>query len=114
MQVIAQHGWVKTEGLPFKYKDHAWFASFAPKENPQMVVVVFVEHGGTAASMPRRWRSCCTKRVSASRSTTRNLDLSDPDTLEAIKEGQAADARPGEEGARRARRLEPGPRPLRS
>ena len=46
VQVIAQHGWVKTEGLPFRSKDHAWFASFAPKDNPQMVVVVFVEHGG--------------------------------------------------------------------
>src|SRR6185503_18469332 len=29
VQVIAQHGWVRTEGLPFKHKDHAWFASFA-------------------------------------------------------------------------------------
>jgi penicillin-binding protein 2 len=46
VQVIAQHGWVKTEGLPFRSKDHAWFASFAPRDNPQLVVVVFVEHGG--------------------------------------------------------------------
>lgn len=46
VQVIAQHGWVKTEGLPFRSKDHAWFASFAPRDTPEMVVVVFVEHGG--------------------------------------------------------------------
>jgi penicillin-binding protein 2 len=26
--------------------DHAWFAGFAPLEDPQVVVVVFVEHGG--------------------------------------------------------------------
>jgi penicillin-binding protein 2 len=26
--------------------DHAWFAGFAPLEEPQVVVVVFVEHGG--------------------------------------------------------------------
>ncbi|MGZ7030994.1 MAG: penicillin-binding protein 2, partial [Thermoanaerobaculia bacterium] len=46
VQVIAQHGWVKAEGLAFRERDHAWFASFAPRDNPQMVVVVFVEHGG--------------------------------------------------------------------
>ncbi|MGZ4809780.1 MAG: penicillin-binding protein 2, partial [Thermoanaerobaculia bacterium] len=46
VQVIAQHGWVKAAGLPFRERDHAWFASFAPRDNPQMVVVVFVEHGG--------------------------------------------------------------------
>ncbi|HYM62203.1 MAG TPA: penicillin-binding protein 2 [Thermoanaerobaculia bacterium] len=46
VQVIAQHGWVRSEALPFKYKDHAWFASFAPRDNPQLVVVVVVEHGG--------------------------------------------------------------------
>src|SRR5262245_43943750 len=27
-------------------QDHAWFAGFAPLEEPQVVVVVFVEHGG--------------------------------------------------------------------
>ena len=29
-----------------KGQDHAWFASFAPVNDPQMVVVVFVEGGG--------------------------------------------------------------------
>ena len=29
-----------------KGQDHAWFASFAPADDPQMVVVVFVERGG--------------------------------------------------------------------
>ncbi|WP_035587035.1 penicillin-binding protein 2 [Hippea jasoniae] len=28
-----------------KYFPHAWFASFAPKDNPQVVVVVFLQHG---------------------------------------------------------------------
>jgi penicillin-binding protein 2 len=27
-------------------KDHAWFASFAPVDNPQIAVVVLVENGG--------------------------------------------------------------------
>jgi len=89
VQVIAQHGWVKTEGLPYKYKDHAWFASFAPKDNPEMVVVVFVEHGGhggvDAAPLAKLlYESRFRKQVLHS-----NLDLSNPDTLQAIKEGQA-------------------------
>ncbi len=28
---------------------HAWFAGYAPAENPEIVVVAFVEHGGTGA-----------------------------------------------------------------
>ncbi len=89
VQVIAQHGWVKTEGLPYKYKDHAWFASYAPKDNPQMVVVVFVEHGGhggvDAAPLAKLlYESRFREQVMNAR-----LDLSNPDTLKAIKEGQA-------------------------
>jgi len=45
-QVIAQHGWFSTAGFPFLSRDHAWFASYAPAGDPQMVVVVFVEHAG--------------------------------------------------------------------
>jgi len=30
-------------------RDHAWFTSFAPFDNPCLVVVVFVEHGGTGS-----------------------------------------------------------------
>jgi penicillin-binding protein 2 len=89
VQVIAQHGWVKTEGLPYKYKDHAWFASYATKDNPQMVVVVFVEHGGhggvDAAPLAKLlYESRFREQVMNAR-----LDLSNPDTLQAIKEGQA-------------------------
>jgi penicillin-binding protein 2 len=35
-------GWDTTQ-------DHAWFASYAPADNPQIVVVALVEHGGTGA-----------------------------------------------------------------
>jgi len=41
-----------------EYKDHAWFVAFAPEENPQIVVAVFVEHGGhggtTAAPIAKK------------------------------------------------------------
>jgi penicillin-binding protein 2 len=31
----------------FRDRDHAWFAAFAPYEAPRLVVVVFLEHGGS-------------------------------------------------------------------
>jgi penicillin-binding protein 2 len=33
-----------------RLEDHAWFAAFAPLKDPQMIVVVFVEHGGHGSS----------------------------------------------------------------
>ena len=32
-------------------EDHAWFAAYAPAEDPQVVVVVFLEHGGSGSKM---------------------------------------------------------------
>ncbi|HVR99725.1 MAG TPA: penicillin-binding protein 2 [Thermoanaerobaculia bacterium] len=49
VQVIAQSARTDARSLPFKYRDHAWFASFAPLKNPQLVVVVFAEHGGSGS-----------------------------------------------------------------
>ena len=46
VQVIQQKTWIDSQDLPFKQRDHAWFASYAPVTNPELVVVVFVEHGG--------------------------------------------------------------------
>ncbi len=34
-----------------KYKPHAWFASFAPRNNPRYAMVVFVENGGDAGGV---------------------------------------------------------------
>ncbi len=47
VQVIAQKVRTKAETLPFKYRDHGWFTSFAPESEPRLVVSVFVEHGGS-------------------------------------------------------------------
>jgi penicillin-binding protein 2 len=38
------------EDVPYKYRDHAWFTSFAPAENPEIAVTVLVEHGGHGGS----------------------------------------------------------------
>ncbi|MEM6793495.1 MAG: penicillin-binding protein 2 [Acidobacteriota bacterium] len=45
-QVVRQATWTKNEDLAAQNRDHAWFASYAPADNPRLVVVVFVEHGG--------------------------------------------------------------------
>jgi penicillin-binding protein 2 len=49
----AQVGALGTEKLGERFKDHAWFVSFAPVEDPTLVLVVLVEnsgHGGTYAA----------------------------------------------------------------
>jgi penicillin-binding protein 2 len=40
------------KSIPYKYRDHAWFTSYAPAEKPEIAVTVLVEHGqhgGSAA-----------------------------------------------------------------
>lgn len=48
-------GLKKTENMnqdqiPEKYRDHSWFGGVFPADNPQYVIVVFVEHGGAGSS----------------------------------------------------------------
>jgi len=37
--------------IPFKFRDHAWFFGFSPVENPEILVVAVLEHGGHGASI---------------------------------------------------------------
>jgi len=88
VQVIAYSGWIKATSLPFKLRDHAWFASFAPADNPQVVAVIFIEHGGAggadAAPLAKLlYESAFRGQVAGSR-----LDLRNPETLEKIREGE--------------------------
>jgi len=39
------------ESTPYQFRDHAWFVCFAPWKNPEVVVVVLVEHGGHGGSV---------------------------------------------------------------
>ncbi len=34
-----------------RFKPHSWFVSFAPRQNPEIAMVIFVEHGGDAGSV---------------------------------------------------------------
>jgi penicillin-binding protein 2 len=36
----------KAADMPYKYRDHAWLASFGEKDGKRYVVIVLVEHGG--------------------------------------------------------------------
>ncbi|MFQ5464652.1 MAG: penicillin-binding protein 2 [Thermodesulfobacteriota bacterium] len=46
------------EEIPYEYRDHAWFAGYAPYDDPKIAVTVIVEHGGfgarTAAPIARK------------------------------------------------------------
>jgi penicillin-binding protein 2 len=41
---------LKKEQMDYFDRDHAWFAAFAPAEDPELVVVVLNEHGGHGGS----------------------------------------------------------------
>jgi len=51
-QVIkqAQGERIKEEKLPERYRDHAWFVAYAPKEHPMIAIACIVEHGGHGGS----------------------------------------------------------------
>jgi penicillin-binding protein 2 len=36
--------------IPEQYRDHAWFVTYLPAENPRLVLAVLVEHGGHGGS----------------------------------------------------------------
>jgi penicillin-binding protein 2 len=53
VQIIGRETTIRAGAERKKLEDHAWFASFAPVDDPQIAVVVFVEnggHGGSAAA----------------------------------------------------------------
>ncbi|UCF87619.1 MAG: hypothetical protein JSV71_02610, partial [Nitrospiraceae bacterium] len=47
-QVIGGDG--ENKNIPERFRDHAWFIAFAPEENPQIALSVFVEHGGQGST----------------------------------------------------------------
>jgi penicillin-binding protein 2 len=54
VQVVGQKDTKKSHLLPYEKRDHAWFVGFAPKDDPKIVMCVFVEHGehGASAAAP--------------------------------------------------------------
>jgi len=54
VQVVGRESVVRAGADRHLLEDHAWFTAFAPIDDPKIVVVVFVEHGGhgSAAAAP--------------------------------------------------------------
>jgi penicillin-binding protein 2 len=54
VQVVGQKEAKKGHLLPEQLRDHGWFIGFAPKDDAQIVVAVFAEHGehGSSAAAP--------------------------------------------------------------
>jgi len=50
-QVIRKQEGVKWQDLPWEQRHHALFAGYAPAQDPRLVVVVVVEHGGDAPTV---------------------------------------------------------------
>ena len=57
VQVISAERRKELRSDPAAYENHAWFAGFASRDNPEIAIVVFLEHGGgggaAAAPMAR-------------------------------------------------------------
>jgi len=51
-QVVRLEEWrgKKEKEIPWELRDHAWFAAFAPYDDPEVAVAVIVEHGGHGSS----------------------------------------------------------------
>jgi penicillin-binding protein 2 len=50
VQVVSGQPGEDDSDRPWELRNHAWFAAFAPLDDPQLVVVVFNEHGGAGSS----------------------------------------------------------------
>jgi penicillin-binding protein 2 len=47
---LEQTAGMRERAIPWKYRDHAWFAAIAPVDAPEIAVVVLSEHGGHGGS----------------------------------------------------------------
>ncbi len=84
VQVVGQKDTKKAHLLPDHLKDHGWFAAFAPRDDPKIVVVVFVEHGehGNSAAAPLAAKLCAAylKRQEPDEAPGRPREVKNPGT----------------------------------
>lgn len=50
-QVVRLQEGVEVEDMERRFRHHAWFVGWAPREDPRLVVAVLVEHGGGGGSV---------------------------------------------------------------
>ena len=41
---------LKTEQIPYRERDHAWYIAFGPYKNPRYSISILVEHGGSGSA----------------------------------------------------------------
>jgi penicillin-binding protein 2 len=46
VKLLSEYEEKETEEIPYRFRDHAWMASFAQKGDKSYVVVAMIEHGG--------------------------------------------------------------------
>ncbi len=92
---------LEEDEIPIKYRDHAWFAAFAPVEQAEIVVVALAEHGGHGGSAA----APIAQRVLARYFEKKNLPPTEPSieaelapVLPGELEEPAAHGEPREEG----------------
>jgi len=73
---------VDEEEVKYKHRDHAWFTSFAPAENPEIAVTVLVEHGGHGGSAAAPVAKKVLERYFAKRDELESRESSSVKTLE--------------------------------
>lgn len=59
-QVLAQQERNESLHMNYEFQDHAWFAAYAPSENPEIAMAIIVEHGkhGASAAAPIARKIC--------------------------------------------------------
>jgi penicillin-binding protein 2 len=70
----------------FQLRDHAWFASYAPSDDPEIVVVVFLEHAGHGGAEAAPVAMKILERYFAQE---QELALSAPDDASPTSDGEA-------------------------
>ena len=77
---------VDTDRVWYFNRDHAWFAGYAPANDPEIAIVVMVEHGGgggknavpVASRVVEEWQKLKSKERDASRATANDAEAKVP------------------------------------
>jgi penicillin-binding protein 2 len=75
-----------------RFMDHAWFACFAPESDPQLALVVLVEHGGHGGDAAAQVAKHILDGIVAQRKEAGTQSVRGPATPPSRKEGSGPDA----------------------
>lgn len=84
-------GVVSQDKLPWKYRDHAMFAAFAPAVNPRFAVIAAVEHGGGGAKTAAPVASAVMREILRLYMVPFNVKSKTPDSEDSAADRGAAE-----------------------